>query len=270
MREKNRSGKNYADILTILIVIIIIAIIALIGFVAVKVISKKNAESNAANANDKFLATTEENKKKKEKVENKTEEKDTNTDTNSTSDSTDRANLEDLIGKTSGGNNNDSSQPQTQTPSQTQSNVKKEYMGNYEIKGSINIPKTKCNYPILEKVTVDSLNKAVAILDIVANPELNRTVKDLNVPGTNAFILGHNYLNGQFFSDNDKLAVGDKINIVDQLGTTVTYTIYDMFFTSPDDVSFMERDVDINTREITLQTCNENSSQRLIILAKDN
>jgi sortase (surface protein transpeptidase) len=72
-----------------------------------------------------------------------------------------------------------------------------------------------------------------------------------------------------FFSDNYKLAIGDKIKITDQTGLTVTYTIYDMYYTSPNDASFMERDIDINTREITLQTCNDDSSQRLIIQAKD-
>ena len=250
MRRRIESGKNYADILTILIVIIIIAIIALIGFVAVKVVSKNKAESNASN---------DENKEKVEKVKNKVDSENTVTSTNSV----ERADITSLIEQDVTGSAGVGSSP-------TQPTIKKEYMGNYEIKGSINIPKTSCNYPILEKVTPDSLNKAVAILDIVANPELNKTVKDLNVPGTNAFILGHNYLNGQFFSDNDKLSNGDKIIITDQLKNSVTYTIYDMFYTTPDDVSFMERDVNVDTREITLQTCNENSSQRLIILAKDN
>ena len=69
---------------------------------------------------------------------------------------------------------------------------------------------------------------------------------------------------------NSEIKSGDTIKITDQTGTTVTYTIYHMFYTTPDDVSFMERDVDINTREITLQTCNDDSSERLIIFAKDN
>lgn len=253
--KKRIGAKNYADVLTILLVIIIIAIISLLGFFAYKVINKNNIETAVSSASEEFLANAEQNKKTINKKEEETE--------NPVEIDYDKAN--ELINSTPSAeiseNNNQG---------ETTAEIKKTYLGNYEVKGLINIPKTNCNYPILERVTVDSLKKSVAILDIVANPELNRKVQDLNVPGTNAFILGHNYRNGQFFSNNDKLSIGDTIKITDQTGTVVNYTIYNMFYTTPDDVSFMERDIDINTREITLQTCNEDSSERLIIFAKDN
>ena len=259
MKKRFGVGKSYADILTILIVIIIIAVIALLGFFTVRAVTKKNVETIASDSNEKFLEKAEENKKKITQIKKNGE----NT-TNSTNEVSASGDLSEFFGQT------ESSLGEGSGSTTNEVKINKQYLGNYEIKGNINIPKTNCNYPILEKVTVDSLKKSIAILEIVSNPELNKTVKDLNVPGTNAFILGHNYRNGQFFSDNDKLAIGDKIKITDQTGTTITYTIYDMFYTTPDDVSFMQRDIDINTREISLQTCNENSSQRLIILAKDN
>ena len=264
MKKRMGAGKSYADILTVLLVIIIVAIIALLGFFAYKVVDKKNVETTASTTNDEFLATAEANRqaiaKARKNEENEEVDKPTEIDF-------EKANeiISNAGSKTETSNSGET--PQQSSTSNVQ--IKKTYMGNYEVKGSIDIPKTKCEYPILEKVTVDSLKKSIAILDIVSNPELNRTVKDLNVPGTNAFILGHNYRNGQFFSNNDKLSIGDTIKITDQTGTTVTYTIYHMFYTTPDDVSFMERDIDINTREITLQTCNNDSSERLIIFAKD-
>ena len=262
MKKKMGAGKSYADILTILLVIIIIAIVALVGYFTYKVIDKKNVETTASTTNDEFLATAEANKEALAKAREEEEiiEKPTEIDLEG---------VNEIINRPDTSTNSTSDSGQTQQSSSSQVQIKKTYMGNYEVKGSIDIPKTNCKYPILEKVTVDSLKKSVAILDIVSSPELNRAVKDLNVAGTNAFILGHNYRNGQFFSDNDKLSIGDTINITDQTGTTVTYTIYHMFYTTPDDVSFMERDVDINTREITLQTCNNDSSERLIIFAKD-
>ena len=238
-------------------------IIALLGYFAYKVIDKKNVETTASTTNDEFLAAAEANKEaiaKAKKEEEEIIEKPTELNLDG---------VNNIITRPDVNNTVTSDNAQTQQSSSSQVQIKKTYMGNYEVKGSIDIPKTNCKYPILEKVTVDSLKKSVAILDIVSSPELNRAVKDLNVAGTNAFILGHNYRNGQFFSDNDKLSIGDTINITDQTGTTVTYTIYHMFYTTPDDVSFMERDVDINTREITLQTCNNDSSERLIIFAKD-
>lgn len=144
----------------------------------------------------------------------------------------------------------------TERNNQTASN-EKQFMEGYEIMGSISIPKTKINYPILEKVTKKSLETSVAILYGVG----------LNQPG-NTTIVGHNYRNGLFFSDNKKLSKGDIINITDQGGETVTYSIYNMYETSPSDADYMTRDTE-GAREISLSTCTDDSSARLIILAKE-
>lgn len=144
----------------------------------------------------------------------------------------------------------------TERNNQTASS-EKQFMEGYEIMGSISIPKTKINYPILEKVTKKSLETSVAILYGVG----------LNQPG-NTTIVGHNYRNGLFFSDNKKLSNGDIINITDQGGETVTYSIYNMYETSPSDADYMTRDTE-GAREISLSTCTDDSSARLIILAKE-
>ncbi len=133
----------------------------------------------------------------------------------------------------------------------------KQYLEGYEIMGTIVIPKTGIEYPILEKVTKKSLETSVAILYGVG----------LNQAG-NTTIVGHNYRNGAFFSDNKKLSNGDIIKITDQTGTTVTYTIYDMYETDPSDAAYMQRDT-AGAREISLSTCTDDSSARLIILAKE-
>ena len=73
------------------------------------------------------------------------------------------------------------------------SNGKKLYKG-YVVMGTIQIPKTDVKYPILEKVTKKSIEVAVAIL----------YGSGLNQPG-NTVIIGHNYRNGLFFSNNKKL-----------------------------------------------------------------
>ena len=269
MKRKFGKKRSYADFLSILLVITIIAILSLVGYLAYKVINEKTVEANASASNDEFLAIAEENRKMLEKEQEQEQEQEENGNL-AEENSHDKINeiIDEIRNETASTEENQKKNPQASVA--TPQNIKKAYMGNYEIKGSISIPKTKCNYPILEKVTPDSLKKSVGILDIVSCKELGVKVKDLNVPGTNSLILGHNYLNGQFFSNNDKLVIGDTIQITDQVGLVVTYTIYNMFYTTPEDVSFMERDIDVNTREITLQTCNENSSQRLIIFAKDN
>ncbi len=263
MKKRFGAGKSYSDILTVLLVIIIIAILSLLGYFTYKVIHKNKVESDNLQGLDELHAAQEENKKW-QNIISKNEVIEEPSDTNEVD--VGGGSLVDYSNLTS----NPSPENTTQTPSGN-SNIKKAYLGKFEIKGEIYIPKTNCNYVILNSVSPEALSKSVGILDVVSNQEVNGVVnKDLNVLGTNAFILGHNYLNGQFFSNNDKLSIGDKIYITDQMGTKITYTIYDRFYTTSDDASFMLRDVDPNTREITLQTCNDNSTQRLIIFAKDN
>lgn len=143
------------------------------------------------------------------------------------------------------------------TLDKSQAANEKIYMEGYEVMGRISIPKTNVDYPILSEVTKKSLETSVAILYGVG----------LNQPG-NTTIVGHNYRNGLFFSDNKKLSNGDIIKITDQMGTTITYEIYDMYETSPSDASYMQRDT-AGAREISLSTCTDDSSARLIILAKE-
>lgn len=133
----------------------------------------------------------------------------------------------------------------------------KTYMEGYEVMGMIEISKTGIKYPVLSEVTKKSLETSVAILYGVG----------LNQPG-NTTIAGHNYRNGLFFSDNKKLAKGDTIKITDQTGTTITYEIYEMFETSPSDAGYMQRDT-AGAKEISLSTCTDDSSARLIILARE-
>lgn len=133
----------------------------------------------------------------------------------------------------------------------------KTYLEGYEILGKIKIKKTGIEYPVLSQVTKRSLEIAVAKL---YGPGLNEV--------GNTVILGHNYRNKLFFSNNDKLTNGDTIEITDQTGTTIIYEIYNMYETDPDDAEYMLRDTN-NQREISLSTCTDDSSARLIIWAKE-
>ena len=132
---------------------------------------------------------------------------------------------------------------------------KKTYKG-FVVLGTIEIPKTDVKYPILAKVTKKSIEVAVAYL---YGPGVNQ-------PG-NSVIIGHNYRNGQFFSDNAKLENGDKIYITDNNGNKVTYTIYNKFQTTPEDTSFYQRDTN-GVPEVTLSTCTDDSKNRIIIEAR--
>ena len=66
----------------------------------------------------------------------------------------------------------------------------------FVVVGTMEIPKTNFKYPVLEKVTKKSIETAVAFL----------YGSGINQPG-NSVIIGHNYRNGLFFSNNKKLNI---------------------------------------------------------------
>ncbi len=137
---------------------------------------------------------------------------------------------------------------------------KKQYKGFNSI-GTIEIPKTGVSYPVLEDPpTVKKLETAITAVF----PE----GAVLNTVG-NVVLIGHNYRNGQFFSNNKKLANGDKIYITDLNGDKVTYIVYKVYQTGVNDTSSYNRDTD-GKREITLSTCTDASNdQRIIVLAAE-
>ena len=130
-------------------------------------------------------------------------------------------------------------------------------MEDYEVMGTIKIPKTGIEYPVLETVTKRSIEIAVGI---AYGPGLNEV--------GNTIIFGHNYRNGLFFSNNKKLTKGDKIYITDKTNTTVTYEVYNVYETTANDASYMQRDTE-GRREISLQTCTDDSVGRIIVWAKE-
>lgn len=215
-------ASKYGNFLTVLLVILIIAIIVGVGFLVYNYIIKPRMQDDRAiEAIAEFDRNIEEDKKDEE------DEQLTNSIT--------------PTDETSGS-----------------STKRKTYYQGFVMLGYITIPKTNVKQPILDSVTPDSLNAAVAAL-YPSNPELNG-------PG-NVVIVGHNYRNGKFFSDNNKLSVGDKIMIKDNNGTELTYTIYKKFQTTDTDTSFYTRDTN-GKAEVTLSTCTDDSKARIIILAR--
>ena len=122
--------------------------------------------------------------------------------------------------------------------------------------GTINIPKTNVKYAVFLEQTQTALNRGVSVLYGAGLNQVGNTV-----------IIGHNYRNGQFFSNNKRLEIGDKIYITDYTGTKLSYTIYNKFETSPEDASFYTRNTD-GAVEITLSTCTDDNKARVIILAR--
>lgn len=221
---------KYNKLLTIILIVVVIAIIGLLTFLAINYFNSASDTEEAAQFVSEYQGDDE--------VTDESDETDDSDDEDNTS-------LEKLD-EVSSDENSSSSSGTTK---------KKTYKG-YIVNGTMEIPKTNFSYPVLEEYSKKSLETSVVLLYGAGLNQVGNTV-----------IIGHNYRNGQFFSNNKKLSTGDKIYITDYTGNKVTYTIYNKFETTPEDTSFYTRDTN-GKAEITLSTCTDDSSARLIIFAK--
>lgn len=127
----------------------------------------------------------------------------------------------------------------------------------YNVVGIITIPKIGMEYPILD--TTNEKTMKVAITKFWGN--------DVNELG-NFTMAGHNNKDGTMFGKTKKLNIGDKIEMTDLNGKTIEYEIFDQYLIDPNDVSCV-KSVKENTREVTLITCANGRSNRLITKARE-
>lgn len=127
----------------------------------------------------------------------------------------------------------------------------------YNVIGLIEIPAINLEYPILEKTT--KLTMATSISRFSGG--------EVNEYG-NISLAGHNNYSGTMFGKNKKLKLNDKILLTDLTGRTIEYEIYDIFVTDPNDTKILETK-DESKREVTLITCKNGRSERLIIKARE-
>lgn len=221
---------RYGKVLTIGLIILILIVIGTLIFFAADYIKSTKTNADAENTADRFEGSV--NKQdNNQKPENKNEQvSDMNVQLNIQS--------ENII---------------IDTPSNVES--ENTYKG-FPVVGIIEIPKIDLKYPILKEVTKDSIEVSVAIN---SGPGLNRV--------GNTVIIGHNYRNATFFSNNKNLSNGDKVYITDETGTKLEYTIYNSYITTPEDSDYMDRDTG-GKKEVTLVTCTDDTKSRLIICAR--
>lgn len=231
---------KYSNILTIVLIIAIIAIIVISTIIATKIYKSHKAEKERKQAIAEFTTN----------IDN-TNSLESNEQTN---DVVNENIIINLIADNSIINQNITNNTTTTKPKKVKFYANTEFV----MIGYIEIPKTGINYPILTDTSAEALDTSVGVL-YPTNPELNK-------PG-NVVIIGHNYRNGKFFSNNKKLSVGDKINITDDTGKKLSYTIYEIFETTGEDTTYMTRETGENI-EISLSTCTDDGNKRLIILAK--
>ncbi len=223
-------GKSkYGNLLTVVLIVVIVAILGLAGFGIISLIKGNDDNIIEAKVYEEFEENGREYNKRKK--------------TNST-------NLDDYDPDDIDENDN---QPDDKSV------VKKTYYNGFIVAGYISIPKIGIDrMAIIDKETPAALETSVAVR--------YQNNGGINEEG-NVVIAGHNYRNGKFFSDLKRVSIGDKIIIKDVTLNEITYTVYSVFETTPEDTSFYNRDTE-GAKEITLSTCTDDSSARTIVCAR--
>ena len=220
---------KYSKLLTVLLIGGIIIIVGALMFFGVQLVRNYYINKDAADAVERFEG------------DSKNENKNTNTEENVVTNTVAPVlGLENII--SGDGSSSDEN--------------KKMYKG-FPMVGTIEIPAINLKYPVLEEASKSAIEVAVAVY---YGPGLNEV--------GNTTIVGHNYRNGTFFSNNKKLVEGDKVYITDNSGNKITYVIYKTYTTAPEDSDYLDRDTQ-GKREISLLTCTDDTKSRLVIWAKE-
>ena len=132
----------------------------------------------------------------------------------------------------------------------------------YPIESIIKIPKIGINYPVISKISEELLKISV---NKFHGPNPNEV--------GNYCIVGHNYLNDKMFSRLDELKNGDIVELKDLSGKIIQYRVYDKYIVNHTDTSCTsQRTKDgkkLGFREITLITCANYGTQRLIVKCRE-
>lgn len=131
-------------------------------------------------------------------------------------------------------------------------------MQGHKVIGIIKIPEIDLEYPIIDKTTKETMRISISKF---SGGEINEI--------GNVALAGHNNYSGTMFGKNKNLKIKDKIYLTDLTRRTIEYEIYNIFVTDPNDTSILETE-DKTKRELTLITCKNGRSERLIIKAREN
>ena len=146
--------------------------------------------------------------------------------------------------------------PKNTVQTQTKSYIAKDGK-QYNYIGRIVIPKIGVDYAILDHWS-DELLKVSICKFHGSNP---------NEVG-NLCLVGHNWRNKKFFSKVPTLEIGDIVQITDLNEETIEYEIYDIHTVDPSNTDDTTQKTN-GRKEVTLITCTDDSSQRIIVKCKE-
>ena len=126
----------------------------------------------------------------------------------------------------------------------------------YETEAILEYPRLGISYPILSEQ-----NESLLKISLCKywGPSPNQV--------GNYCIVGHNYASGKMLGKVLGAKIDDTFTLSDINGNTVTYKVYDIYKVDPDDVRCTSQ-LTNGKKEVTLITCKEYGTKRLIIKAR--
>lgn len=125
----------------------------------------------------------------------------------------------------------------------------------YTAESILKIPRLGIEYPVLAQTSEELLKISVNKL---WGPEPNKV--------GNYCVVGHNYKSGKMFGKLSNINNGDKIELTDLSGKTITYLVTEKYVIEPTDVSCTSQ-LTNGKRKITLITCSHSGTKRLVVQA---
>lgn len=145
---------------------------------------------------------------------------------------------------------------QTVTKIYPKEEIIEEYKG-YDVCAKLEIPVIELETYVLKNYSTQALNISVTKFWGVDPNEIG-----------NFCVAGHNFINKNMFRNLKKLNIGDKLILTDNTIGKIEYEIFDIYTVIPEDTSCLFPVID-GKREITLITCTNDSSKRIIVKARE-
>lgn len=145
---------------------------------------------------------------------------------------------------------------QTATKIYPKEEIIEEYKG-YDVCAKLEIPVIELETYVLKNYSTQALNISVTKFWGVGPNEIG-----------NFCVAGHNFINKNMFRNLKKLNIGDKLILTDNTIGKIEYEIFDIYTVIPEDTSCLFPVID-GKREITLITCTNDSSKRIIVKARE-
>lgn len=135
--------------------------------------------------------------------------------------------------------------------------IAEEYEG-YKVSAKLIIPEINLETYVLEEYTTETMDICPTKY---FGPNPNET--------GNYCIAAHNYNKENMFNHIIELEIGDIIILIDNENGKVTYEVYDIYKVKPNETEVLSQETN-GAVELTLITCSDYSSKRIIVKARSN